>query len=244
MTKTDADNSNMNTSKGKKAPVKKPKTSSTIIPPPSIQPLPKTAASSIYDPNLVILNDERLDKLISGDLSEEEISEIRKFLAREKELHSPIIVPAPSDIANGEQDEIDCENEEVDAEDIDMFMVETENFMGSAVKDVIFPKFLKNTQRVDDKSNLYLALHGEPKVYAQLLKLVASDEPLKPLVIKLYEPNADETALVVAATYSFPSPTLHAIDFGNLSHSREKPREIRIEFNFDHFKIDDVDFFC
>ena len=66
-----------------------------------------------------------------------------------------------------------------------MFKVETESFLGDAVKEVVFPKFLKSTQRVEEKSNLYMALHGDPKVYAQLLKLVASDQPLKPLVIKL-----------------------------------------------------------
>ena len=221
MTKSDVDTTNMNPSKGKKAPKKLAKTISTIIPPPTVAPVvqPKSQPTIISDP-FVHIQSEELSKTFFTGLTNEEVSDIRKLLASQTASSS------------------------ADLEDVDLFKVETESFLGDAVKEVVFPKFLKSTQRVEEKSNLYMALHGDPKVYAQLLKLVASDQPLKPLVIKLYEPNEEETKLEIAVTYEFPTPTLLAIDFGNLSHSREKPREIRIEFNFNHFKVDDVDFYC
>lgn len=233
MTKSDVDTTNMNPSKGKRAPTKKPaKTISTIIPPPTVAPVVQPKQPSILEP-FVHIQSEELSKTFFTGLTNEEVSDIRKLLA------SQVASSSSADSEDGEDGESGD-----DLEDVDLFKVETENFLGDAVKEVVFPKFLKNTQRVEEKSNLYMALHGDPKVYAQLLKLVASDQPLKPLVIKLYEPNEEETKLEIAVTYEFPTPTLLAIDFGNLSHSREKPREIRIEFNFNHFKVDDVDFYC
>jgi len=229
VTKSDVDTTNMNPSKGKRASTKKPaKTISTIIPPPTVAPVvqPKPQPS-ILEP-FVYIQSEELSKTFFTGLTNEEVSDIRKLLASQ--------AASSADSEDGESGD--------ELEDVDLFKVETENFLGDAVKEVVFPKFLKSTQRVEEKSNLYMALHGDPKVYAQLLKLVASDQPLKPLVIKLYEPNEEETKLEIAVIYEFPTPTLLAIDFGNLSHSREKPREIRIEFNFNHFKVDDVDFYC
>lgn len=221
----------------KRAPSRKTKTVSTIIPQPfpTSNPSPTEMLQSptvITYPTVVTVGQEEKKQNVL-ELTSDEISSLRKML-----------VTFTEPLLSVETEEEEEDDEEDELEDVDLFVVETENFLGSAVKEIIFPKFLKNTQRVDQKSNLYFSIHGEPKVYAQLLKLVASDEPLKPLVIKLYEPNEAGTDVVIAVTYEFPTPTLLAIDFGNLSHAREKPREIRVEFDFNHFKIDNVDFFC
>lgn len=119
----------------------------------------------------------------------------------------------------------------------DLFKVESKDFDGDMVKGVILPKFLMKKNKLEDKSNVILAFHGDPKLYAQLLNIVTTSKIGK-IKIHMLKNNEGE----VAATIVFPRPVVKAVDFGTLSTEREDLREVRIEIDFSDIEIDESNF--